>query len=335
MKPAISFAGVRSAAHLLKGVTARTPVLTSRTVDDLTGCKVYFKCENFQKTGSFKFRGAYNALAQVRKAERNRGVITISSGNHGQGLALAAKLLGSFALIAMPDDVPENKIAATKSYGAEVRTFDRQSGERERFVDEMVHNHGLTFIHPYDDPHVMAGQGTVALEFLQDVPDLEILIAPVGGGGLLSGCATVARALNPKITIFGVETENANDWSLSLQKGERVRIPLPQTIADGMRMQQPGELTFPIIKREVEGIILVSDTQVIDALRFILLRMKILVEPTAAVAPAAVLQGKLRKRGTNVGVILSGGNIDVTALTQLTSPQAIQKKDPSLGGRPA
>ncbi len=318
---AISFDEVKAAAQTIRGVANRTPVLTSRTINELTDYQVYFKCENFQRIGAFKFRGAYNALSSLSPAEKARGVATHSSGNHAQGIALAAKLLGISATIAMPTDAPASKLAATRGYGAEIVLYDRQMQDRAEVSTQLISERGLIFVHPYDHPHVMAGQGTTALELLEDVPDLDVLVAPIGGGGLLSGCATAAKALKPDIHIFGVETENSNDWWQSFQRGERVKIPPPATIADGMRTQQPGELTFPIIREKVAEILLVSEAQVIEAMQLLLLRMKILVEPTGAVAPAAVLQQKVGPPGLKVGVIISGGNVDANLLAELISSE--------------
>ena len=317
MAPVISIDDVRAAAAAIKGVANRTPVLTSRTVNKLTGYQVYFKCENLQRVGAFKFRGAYNALSRLSQAEKARGVVTHSSGNHAQGIALAARLLSIPATIVMPGDAPASTLAATRGYGA-----DRQTQERAVVSARRARDRGLVFIHPYDHPHIMAGQGTAALELLEDAPNLEVLVAPVGGGGLLSGCAVAAKALQPGIRIFGVETESSNDWWLSFQANERVKIPPPPTIADGMRTQQPGELTFPIIREKVEDILLVSDEQVIEALKFLLLRLKILAEPTGAVAPAAVFQRLVGPAGARVGVIISGGNMDAGLLAQLLGPAA-------------
>jgi threonine ammonia-lyase medium form len=314
---AITFEDVKSAAEVLTGVANRTPVVTSRTVNALTDYQVYFKCENMQRIGAFKFRGAYNALSRLSQAEKDRGVVTHSSGNHAQGIALAARLLGISATIAMPDDAPQSKLAATRGYGAEVVLYDRQTEDRTDVAARLMQERGLIFIHPYDHPHIMAGQGTAALELVADVPDLEVLVAPVGGGGLLSGCATAARGLNPGIRVFGVETETSNDWWQSFQTGQRVKIPPPATIADGMRTQQPGELTFPVIREMAEAILLVSDSQVIEALKFMLFRLKILAEPTGAVAPAAVLQQMVGPPGAKVGVIISGGNMDAQLLAEL------------------
>ncbi len=321
MALAISFEDVKSAAQVLKGVAHRTPVLTSRTINELTGYQVYFKCENLQRMGAFKFRGAYNALARLSEAEKARGVVTHSSGNHAQGIALAAKLLGISAVIVMPTDAPASKLAATRGYGAEIVPYNRHKQNRAEISAQVARERGLTFVHPYDNPHVMAGQGTAALELFEDVPDLDVLVTPVGGGGLLSGCATVGRALAPSIQIFGVETEVSNDWWQSFQRNERVKIPPPDTIADGMRTQQPGELTFPVVREAGAEILLVSDAQVVEAMKFLLLRLKILVEPTGAVAPAAVLQKMVGSAGRKVGVIISGGNVDADLLAHvLTTP---------------
>lgn len=313
----ISFEDVISAAERLRGIANRTPVLTSRTLNEQTGYEVYFKCENFQRVGAFKFRGAYNALSRLSEAEKRRGVVTHSSGNHAQGIALAAKLLGIAVTIVMPTDAPAAKLAATRDYGAEIVLYDRQVRDRSEISAELSRKRNLTFIHPYDHPHVMAGQGTAALELLEDVPDLDVLVAPVGGGGLLSGCATAVKAINPDIVIFGVETKTSNDWWQSFQTGERVKIPPPETIADGIRTQQPGALTFPIVRENVAEILLVSDEQVVQMVKLLLMRLKILAEPTGAVAPAAVLQKMVGPPGAKIGVIISGGNIDGDLLASL------------------
>jgi threonine dehydratase len=322
MDLAITFDDVKAAAQVIAGVANRTPVLTSRTLNNLTGYEVFFKCENFQRVGAFKFRGAYNALFRLSQAEKARGVVTHSSGNHAQGIALAAKLLGIAATIVMPSDAPTSKVAATRGYGAEIVLYDRQTEERANVSGWLARERGLTFVHPYDHPHIMAGQGTAALELLEDMPDLEVLVCPVGGGGLLSGCATAAAAIRPQIKIFGVETETSNDWWQSFRQNERVKIPPPDTIADGMRTQQPGELTFPVIRQKVEDILLVSDAQVIEALKVLLFRLKILAEPTGAVAPAAVLNKMVGPPGAKVGVLISGGNMDSDLLAALLSSDA-------------
>lgn len=315
----ISFADVKAAAQTIQGVANRTPVLTSRTVNELTGYQVYFKGENFQRIGAFKFRGAFNALSRLSDREKANGVVTHSSGNHAQGIALAARLLDIRATIVMPTDAPASKMAATRGYGAHIVTYDRQSEDRAELSGRLARERNLVFVHPYDHPHIMAGQGTAALELLEDVPDLDILVAPIGGGGLMSGCATAAKALRPGIQIFGVETENSNDWWQSFRRNERVAIPPPDTIADGMRTQQPGELTFPVVRRYVEEILLVSEAQVVETLAFMLLRLKILVEPTGAVAAAAVLQKMIGPPGSKVGVIISGGNMDGELLAKILS----------------
>jgi threonine ammonia-lyase medium form len=314
---AITFDDVQAAARQIAGVANRTPIITSRTFNDCVGAEVFFKCENMQRVGAFKFRGAYNALSRLSQAEKRRGVITHSSGNHAQGIALAAQLLDITATIVMPTDAPASKVAATRGYGVEIVTYDRQKQSREEISARLAAERNLTFVHPYDHPHIMAGQGTAALELLEDVPDLDILVGPLGGGGLLSGCATAAKAIKPDIRIFGVETESSNDWWQSFQHGRRVKIDPPDTIADGMRTLQPGELTFPILRKYAEAVLLVSDSQVISTLVFLLTRMKILAEPTGAVAPAAVLNQLIDVPGQRIGVLISGGNIDPLLLAQL------------------
>ena len=317
----ISFGDVQSAAQRISGVANRTPVMTSRRFNEVVGAEVYFKCENLQRVGAFKFRGAYNALSRLSPAEKERGVVTHSSGNHAQGVALAAALLGISATVVMPDDAPASKVSATRHYGAKIITYDRQTQSREEISAQLTIEQSLVFVPPYDHPHVMAGQGTTALELLNDVPDLDILIGPVGGGGLLSGCATAAKGINPNIRIFGVETQTSNDWWQSFQAGKRIKISPPDTIADGMRTQQPGELTFPVIRTFVEEILLVSDNQVVSTLIFLLTCMKILVEPTGAVASAALFHQILKAPGQKIGVLISGGNIDPSLLGKILRGQ--------------
>jgi threonine dehydratase len=315
---AISFADVQAAAARLKGVAHRTPVMHSQTVDEMTGANVFFKCENLQRAGAFKFRGAYNRLAQLTAAERAQGVVTHSSGNHAQGVALAARLLGITATIVMNSDAPKSKIAATRGYGAEVVLYDRLREDREAISKRISEERGCVIVPPYDDPAIMAGQGTAALELIEDVENLDILLAPLGGGGLLSGTATAARALLPNIRVYGVETEAADDWAQSLAKGEKVRIPPPDTIADGIRTVVPGDLTWPVVRKLVDGVRLVSEEEVKAAVRFLLLRMKLLVEPSGAVPAALLLSGRLEDlAGKRIGVILSGGNIDPELLCQV------------------
>ncbi len=314
---AISLDDVRDAAEQLRGVANRTPVHTSRTLNALTGREVWLKCENFQRGGSFKFRGAYNAISRLSPAQRARGVVAFSSGNHAQGVALAARLLGVPAVICMPDDAPPVKLAATRGYGAEVAIFERATIDRDSFARAIAEERGMTVIPPYDHPQIIAGQGTVALELLEQVDGLDALVIPVGGGGLIGGCAVAAKGLCPKMRIFGVETEGADDVRQSLARGERVTIAPPTTVADGIRTTAPGQLTFPIIQQLVEQVLVVSDAAVLDALRFILLRLKLVAEPTGAVGPAAVLGGLLPPECRRVGVVLCGGNIDPTLLARL------------------
>ncbi|MFQ5576666.1 MAG: pyridoxal-phosphate dependent enzyme, partial [Anaerolineae bacterium] len=267
--------------------------------------------------GAYKCRGADTTLSQLDDDQKRRGVVAYSSGNHAQGVALAAKLLNIPATIVMPTDAPTSKLAATRGYGAEVIFHDRMTQNRAALAQAIAREQGVTLIPPFDHPHIMAGQGTAALEVLQDVPDLHALVVPVGGGGLISGCVTAAKGLKPDIRVFGVETERSNDWWQSFRANERVRIDPPDTIADGMRTQQPGELTFPLVRALVEQILLVSEAEVIAALKLLLLRLKILAEPTGAVAPAAVLQRRVGPPGSRVGVIISGGNVDAEVLADL------------------
>jgi threo-3-hydroxy-L-aspartate ammonia-lyase len=317
---AIAFADVRQAAERLHGIANRTPVVTSRTVDGLAGAQVFFKCENLQRGGAFKFRGAYNRLVALSPDERARGVVAFSSGNHAQGVALAARELGIRATVVMPTDAPALKLAATEGYGAEVVRYDRLTEDREAIARRLADERGATLVPPYDHPLIMAGQGTAALELVEEVPALDWLLMPVGGGGLLSGCTVAATGLLPHIQVVGVETETSNDWELSLAAGHPVRIPPPDTIADGMRTQQPGALTFPIVQQLAKCVMTVSDEEVKAAMRFLLLRMKLLVEPTGAVPMALLLSGRLDLRGQRVGIILSGGNADPALVAEILGP---------------
>ena len=317
---AITIDDVREAARRLKGHIHRTPVITSRSFDEASGHRVFFKCENLQRAGAFKIRGALNKLLSLTDEERRRGVVGFSSGNHAQGVALAAKLTGASAIILMPTDAPASKLAATRGYGAEVVFYDRQTEDRETRAKDLVAKTGRILVPPYDDPAIMAGQGTAALELLEEVPDLDALLTPMGGGGLMAGCSTVATALRPTMKIYGVEADTANDTYLSFRKGERVSIAPPPTIADGIRNLSPGTLTFPINQRNVTDVLLVSDKEIEEAVRFLLLRAKILVEPTGAVPAAALLAGKLpMPKSSRVGVVLSGGNIDPALLADILS----------------
>jgi threo-3-hydroxy-L-aspartate ammonia-lyase len=314
---AIAFDDVRQAAERLRGVANRTPVVTSRTVDSLVGGQAFFKCENLQRGGAFKFRGAYNRLFALSAEQRARGIVAFSSGNHAQGVALAARELGIHATVVMPSDAPTLKLAATQGYGADVVRYDRLTEDRKAIAQRLADERGLTVVPPYDHPLIMAGQGTAALELLEDVPDLDWLLVPVGGGGLLSGCIVASTHVKPDIKVVGVETETSNDWVLSLAAGHPVRIEPPDTIADGMRTQQPGALTFPIVQRLGHGVMVVSDREVKDAMRLLLLRMKLLVEPTGAVPAALLLSGRLDLGGQRVGVILSGGNADPALVAEI------------------
>jgi threonine dehydratase len=314
---AISLDDVQSASERLRGVARRTPVHTSRTLDELAGREVFLKCESFQRGGAFKFRGAYNAISRLGAAERAAGVAAFSSGNHAQGVALAAQILGVPAVICMPDDAPPVKLDATRGYGAEVLIYDRATADREAFARAVAEERGLSLIPPYDHPHIIAGQGTAALELLDELPDLDALVTPVGGGGLLGGCCVAAHGLRPELRIFGVETEGADDVRQSIERGERVSIAPPATIADGIRTLSPGRLTFPILQRHVERMLVVSDAAVLDALRLLLLRLKLVVEPTGAVAVAAALAGLLPPECRRVGVVISGGNLDPSLMARL------------------
>jgi threonine dehydratase len=319
---AIAFDDVAAAARRLHGVAHATPVLTSRMADDITGAQVFFKCENLQRMGAFKFRGAYNALAQFSATQRQTGVIAYSSGNHAQAIALSARLLGMPSVIVMPHDSPLAKLAATRGYqqgqpGSEVVLYDRYTEDREAIGRQLAQERGMTLIPPYDHPHVMAGQGTVALELIEAVGPLDLLLVCVGGGGLISGCAVAAAHLRPGIEIVGVEPEAGNDTQLSLARGEIVHIDTPQTIADGAQTQHSGTLTFPVIQQLVGRIVTVSDAQLVASMRFFAERMKLVVEPTGCLAAAALLHGVVAARGQRVGVVVSGGNVDLSRFASL------------------
>lgn len=306
----ITHADVESAARRLAGVAYRTPVMTSRTFDALAGARVFFKCENLQRIGAFKFRGAYNALAQFSDAQRRGGVITFSSGNHAQAIALAARELGMPALIVMPRDAPAVKLAATRGYGAEVVLYDRHAEDREALGRRLAAERGMTLVPPFDHPHVMAGQGTAALELIEDVGVLDLLLVCVGGGGLISGCATAAKHLLPDCRVIGVEPAAGNDVQRSLAEGRIVTIPVPDTIADGAQTTHAGELTFAVMRARVDEVLTVTDAELVAAMRFFFERMKLVVEPTGCLGAAALLRGLPQAAGRRVGVILSGGNVD-------------------------
>jgi len=311
----ITLDDVRAAAERLDGVANRTPVFTSRTLDQRTDARVHVKAECFQRGGAFKFRGAYNAIAMLDAETRARGVLAYSSGNHAQAVAVAARLLGTTATIVMPLDAPPAKLEATRGYGAEIVSYDRWTENREEIGARLAAESGLELIRPYDDVRVMAGQGTVALELLEDVTDLDVLVTPVGGGGLIAGCATAAAALRPGIRVVGVEPEAGDDTRRSLEAGRRVRVEIPKTIADGLQTTEPGELTFDVNRRLVDEVVTVRDDEILDAMAFLFDRLKLVTEPSGAVGVAALLGGRVR--GGRIGVVISGGNVGVARFAAL------------------
>jgi len=315
--PLITIADVRAAVERLSGVAHRTPVLTSRTLDRLTGATVLLKAENLQRGGAFKFRGAYNTISALPVADLSRGVCTSSSGNHAQAVALSCALVGTRATVLMPSDTPAGKRAATEGYGAEVVTYDRYRQNREELAAELTERLGAIPVPPYDHPMVMAGQGTVAVELISDAGPIDVLVVPVGGGGLLAGCGVAARALLPRVELIGVEPNEGDDTARSLQAGERVHIPMPRTIADGQQAEAPGLLTFEVNRRQVDEILLVSDQDIVATMALLFERLKTVVEPSGASALAGVLTHPDRFRGRRVGVVLSGGNIDVPRFNAL------------------
>lgn len=309
-----TYADVELAAGRIAGAAHRTPVLTSRTVNAEFGAEVFFKCENLQRMGAFKFRGAYNALSRFTPEQRRFGVVAYSSGNHAQAIALSAQLLGMPATIIMPQDAPAAKIAATRGYGGNVVLYDRYTEDREQIGRDLAEKHGLTLIPPYDHPDVIAGQGTAAKELFEEIGPLDAFFVCLGGGGLLAGSALATRALSPQCALYGVEPEAGNDGQQSLRSGAIVHIETPQTIADGAQTQHLGQHTFPIIARDVDDILTVSDQELVACLRFFAERMKIVVEPTGCLGFAAARQMKDALRGKRIGVLISGGNIDLTRL---------------------
>jgi threonine dehydratase len=314
----VTYADVEAAAARLEGVAHRTPVATSSQFDALAGCEAYFKCENLQRMGAFKFRGAYNALSLLEGDARGRGVVAFSSGNHAQAVALAGRLLGIPATIVMPADAPQVKVAATRGYGATVVFYDRSRGEsREEVAARIAADTGAAVVPPFDHPAVIAGQGTAAKELIEDVGQLDYLFVCCGGAGLLSGCAIAAGHLSPATKVIGVEPAAGDDGARSFRTGKLVHIDVPQTIADGARTQSLGAITFPLVLRHVSDIISVSDAQLVEAMRFLWERMKLVVEPTGALATAAVLGGEIDVRDRRVGIILSGGNVDLKAIGTL------------------
>ena len=314
----ITFDDVQAAARRLDGVAHRTPVITSSALDEATGAgRVLLKAENLQRVGAFKFRGAYNAVSTLSPEDRRRGVATVSSGNHAQAVSLAARLHEIPAVILMPEDAPAGKLAATRGYGAEVVPFDRYAVVRDELLEQLVTERGLTPIHPYDNPYVMAGQGTVALELIEDAGPLDVLLVCLGGGGLLSGCATATAALSPDTRIIGVEPEAGDDFVRSLAAGERIEIEVPRTIADGQQTNIPGELTFPVIQKLVDEVITVSDEEIVAAMKLLFERAKVVAEPSGACAFAALLAGRVEAKGLRVGVTISGGNVTAARFAEL------------------
>jgi len=312
-----TFGDVAAAAVRLHGQAHATPVLRSRTIDTQLGARLFFKAENFQRMGAFKFRGGFNALSRFTPEQKKRGVLAFSSGNHAQAIALSAQLLGMPATILMPQDAPAAKLAATRGYGAEVITFDRFTQDREALSRQLAEERGATLIPPYDHADVIAGQGTAAKELIEEVGELDYLFVCLGGGGLLSGSALAAKALSPQCRIYGVEPETGNDGQQSLAEGRIVRIDTPRTIADGAQTQSLGQFTFDIIRRDVSGIVTASDAQLVQAMRFYAERMKMIVEPTGCLSLAGAEHGGVDIRGARVGIIVSGGNVDMARFAQL------------------
>lgn len=315
--PPVTLDDVRSAAARLRGVAHRTPVLRSRTLDALAGAEILLKCENQQRVGAFKFRGAYNAASRLTPERLSRGIAAYSSGNHAQAVALAARELGTTAVIVMPEDAPPSKRAATAGYGAEIVTYDRYTGDRVAVAEALAAERGLSLIPPYEHPHVIAGQGTAALELVEETGPLDALIAPVGGGGLIAGSATAVKGLHAGTRVVGVEPEAGDDTKRSLEAGRRVTVPVPRTIADGQALHTPGELTFSLNRRLLDGIVLVSDDEIRDAMRFAFERLKTVLEPSGATPLAALLTGRAGPLTGRVGVILSGGNVDAERFARL------------------
>ncbi|MEU1198771.1 pyridoxal-phosphate dependent enzyme [Streptomyces sp. NPDC005813] len=315
--PAVTLEDIRRAAARIKAVAHRTPVLRSRTLDETVGAQVHVKCENFQRIGAFKFRGAYNAASQLSQEQLRRGIAAYSSGNHAQAVALAARELGSTAVILMPEDTPRSKMEATARYGAEIVTYDRYTGDRVALGEALAAERGLALIPPYEHPEVIAGQGTAALELVEEAGELGGLVVPVGGGGLIAGSATAVKGMHGATRVIGVEPEYGDDTRRSLEAGSRVGITVPRTIADGQAAEIPGELTFSVNQRLVDEISLVSDDDIRTAMRFAFERLKIVVEPSGASALAALLAGRITRLPRRVGLIISGGNIDAARFAEL------------------
>jgi threonine dehydratase len=313
---------VAAAAGRIAGQAHKTPVLSSRTVNEALGAEVFFKCENLQRMGAFKFRGAFNALSRFSPEQRRAGVVAFSSGNHAQAIALSARLLGIPATIVMPHDAPATKVAATRGYGGQVVSYDRYTEDREQIGRELAERHGLTLIPPYDHADVIAGQGTAAKELFEEAGPLDAFFAPLGGGGLLSGCALAARALAPACKVYGVEPEAGNDGQRSFRSGAIVHIATPQTIADGAQTQHLGTFTFEIIRRHVTDVLTASDAELVDCMGFMAARMKLVVEPTGCLGFAGARQLKAQLQGQRVGVLVSGGNVDMARFCSLLGAAA-------------
>jgi threonine dehydratase len=314
-----TYADVEAAAGRIRAEAHRTPVLRSRTADALLGADVFFKCENFQRMGAFKFRGAFNALSRFTPEQRRRGALAFSSGNHAQAVALSARILQMPAVIVMPQDAPAAKLAATRGYGAEVVTYDRFREDREAISRRLAEERGMTLVPPYDHADVAAGQGTAAMELFEEVGELTHLFVCLGGGGLLSGSALAARALSPRCRVYGVEPQAGNDVQQSMAEGRRVKIEVPRTIADGAQTQQVGEITFEVIRRHVDGILTATDEQLVAAMRFYAERMKMIVEPTGCLSFAGARASGLDLRGARVGILISGGNVDLARFAELVA----------------
>lgn len=313
----VSFNDIQDASLRIRPIAKRTPVMTSRGFDEAAGIQGFLKCENLQTGGAFKIRGASNFISRLSTDQLKRGVVAYSSGNHAQAVAIAARAWDSKATLVMPLDAPRSKVEATRAQGATIVTYDRLREDRTAIGKKIAEETGATLVPPFDHPWTIAGQGTAALELVEDFPDLDALVVPIGGGGLISGCSIAAKHLRPEIRVIGVEPADGNDTFLSLAQGKRVEIPPPESIADGLRSPAPGELTFPIIQRNVERVVLVSDEEILAAMKFLLLRLKILVEPSGAVTAAGALSGKLPAGLGRVGLILSGGNVDLEVVQGL------------------
>ncbi|MGR2824252.1 threo-3-hydroxy-L-aspartate ammonia-lyase [Acinetobacter sp. 1124_18A] len=314
-----TYEDVAAAAERIKGFANKTPVLTSRTVNNEFEAEVFFKCENFQRVGAFKFRGAMNALSQFDEAQKKAGVVAFSSGNHAQSIALSAKILGIPATIIMPKDAPAAKMAATREYGGNIVEYDRYTENREQIGKEIAEKNGLTLIPSYDHPHVIAGQGTAAKELFEEVGELDYLFVGLGGGGLLAGSSLSARQLSPNCKIYGVEPALGNDGQMSFRKGEIVHIDIPKTIADGAQIQSLGKLTFPIIQKNVDDILTVTDEELVTVMKFFAERMKMVVEPTGCLGFAAARNLKHELKGKRIGIIISGGNVDISKYVEFLS----------------